>query len=114
MVEAATESAYRTGGAPMRCTDGLMAILSFSGETVLLCLAVALALLFLAVLVLDRLKHGKRKRRRLHGSGGRRETSGNFVSNMRLLQGELKKMLQERSQRKYRHGRRRHPRRTPQ
>jgi len=83
-----------------------MAEFSFTGETVLLWLALALAATFLGVLVLDRVTRGRRRRRHLHRPAGRRESAGNLFSRTRALWGELKEVLQERSRRGGGRGRR--------
>lgn len=79
--------------------EGLMAELHFSGETVLLWLAIALGVLFLGLLVLDRATRRRRRRRHRHEP----ETLGRKLrrpfSRMRALQGDLKQMFRERSQR---------------
>jgi hypothetical protein len=90
----------------MQCTESLMAELLFSGETVLLCLAVLLAVVFLGVLVLDRLTRGRRRRRHRRepeGAGGRARKP---FSRLGTLWGELKEMFHERSRRRRGRGRR--------
>jgi hypothetical protein len=90
----------------MRCTEGFTAEILFSGDTLLLWVAVALAVLFLGVLVLDRVTRGKRRRRhpRRHENFG--ERLRNSFEQARALKGELKRMLQERARRRRGRGRR--------
>jgi hypothetical protein len=83
--------------------------LSFTNETVLLWVAVTLAVFFLTALVLDRLRRGKRRRRRLFDPPGQREATGNLLSRLRGLRDELKQMREQRAQRNRRRGRRRRP-----
>ena len=91
----------------MRYSEGMMAELTFTGETVLLWVAVALAVVFLGLLVLDRLTRGKRKRRSVFDPPGQGERNGNLVSRLRALRDELARVRAQRSQGRRRRGRRR-------
>jgi hypothetical protein len=95
----------------MLYTGSLMAELDFSGETVLLCLALFLAVVFLGLLVLDRV--ARRRRRRRHGREP--ETLGARLrkpfKQIQALRGEMRHMFRERAHRK--RGRGRRPPETP-
>ncbi len=89
--------------------DGiLMRLTPFSGELLLLAVAVLLAIGFLGLLGFDLAKRRRRKRRHQAGAKGLRAHLGGPFSRMRALQGELKKMLRHRARRQGEHrGRRR-------
>ena len=79
-------------------------VLSITDGTVVLWLAVALAVLVLAVFVLDQVtRRGRRHRRGRRGLGAR---LGKSFSRMRALRGEFKQLVHERSRRERGRGRR--------
>ena len=92
--------------------DGILVRLTpFSGELLLLAVAVLLAIGFLGLLVLDLAKRRRRKRRHQAGAKGLRAQLGEAFSRMRAFQGELKKAVHRRARR---HGEHRGRRRSTQ
>lgn len=80
--------------------DGiLMRLKPFSGEMLLLGVAVLLAIGFLGLLVFDLAKRRRRKRRHQPGAKGLRAQLREPLSRMRALHGELKKMVRHRGSR---------------
>lgn len=105
-LELEAEYVYSRRDTDMRNREGLMAELLLTDGTVVLWLALALAVIFLALLVLDRVVRSKRRRRGSHHHARRRKASGDLFSRMRALQGEFKQLYRELSRRKRGRGRR--------
>jgi type VI protein secretion system component VasK len=93
----------------MRANELLAGELTLTGEGLFLVVAIALAIIFVGLLVLDLVKRRRRKRRHRRSGQHSEESQAGLLDQMRDVQAELKRVLHQRSSRQERRHRRRPP-----